>query len=1277
MTDPSQNWDRDWGSEPAGPPNRRDARPEDEPAEGAQTSDMLSEQDQAGQENDVNLEDRGAEGGAVLPRPQNTGFWQRLAQQERDAELRGQGQSSGPQQGQTPTPPSVQPPARPPQPSQPTSQPPAGQRPPADQPPQRPPAQQPYRPVQQPPAQPAQPAQYQPQVAQPEPNRERAPQRPAQPAYLPPVANKRAGRQPARRTPDAPPNRRGCARFGTTLLVLLAVGALLFGSVMIGYASVARDLPPADELQARVSTFASTLVYDRNGQILNEVADPNHGRRTAVQLNQISQYVIDATIATEDPRFYEHPGVDPVGIARAVYYAIRERDLSGPGGSTITQQLVKLTFLSAERSISRKVKEAILAAEITRRYDKDTILRIYLNELNYGNLAYGIEAASETYFGRHATDLTLAQAAMLAGLPQAPAYYDPYTKLWEADGQPGAVKRRQAVVLRLMVENGYISNSQADAAWAEPLVLQPLKQVYDSRHPHFVLYARSQVEELVGPELSSRGGLKIYTTLDSDLQTAAEASVQKQVAQLGKQGAHNGAVVAVRPKTGEVLAMVGSADFNSVEISGQINMALQPRQPGSALKPFVYLTTFGLDPQVSTNPDDAQRALQQREAALAATPQTGQETTEPPGAIEPPGYWTPGTPIMDILTEFPDPSGPYKPTNYDNKEHGLVTVRTALANSLNIPAVKALQHIGLDRFKETMAKAGVTTLTRADYGLSLALGGGEVTLVELTGAYATLANGGVRVPVSPIACVLDAEGRLIWRGSAAAEVQGCLGASSDAGVAITPQPSEQAFSAAHVYLITSILSDTPARRLMFGGAEKVMTLTDRPVAVKTGTTNDYIDAWTMGYTPDLAVGVWVGNADYTAMQRLAGSLGAAPIWHDVMVRGLEGTSPSQFAPPQGVGTATICSDSGALPSDACPQDKRRSEVFAADRGPLLAGYDLWQRVRVDKVTGQLANEFTPADRVEERDVMIFPAKYHDWAQAHGYPVLGPQRPALAFEPELELRAPASGMVNTNVIAIDGRVRLPEPLVWRLEYGVGSNPIGWGVISGPHPLDPSDPQGREFDGRLSDWDVAGAVAMHGISDFTIRLAAYYDATQTDYPVAASAPVYIVVEAPTPTPTETPTETPTPELTPTETPTETPTATPTTEPLPSETPTAPPTAAPPTAAPPTVAPAPTSAVVRAAILVPVENMPLNGPVDILGVADGPGFAGYQMDFAPSDAPLDTDWQVLSMASTTAVTGGLLGTWNTTGLTPGVYTLRLRVFDTTGAFADSVVVVNLAAP
>ena len=315
--------------------------------------------------------------------------------------------------------------------------------------------------------------------------------------------------------PQAPPARRrsGCAGAAFVALIIVALGVLAFGVVLVGYAGIARDLPMPDELQARASHFASTLIYDRDGNVLNEVGDPNFGRRTAVPLDRISPYLLDATIATEDPNFYKHPGVDPVGLLRALYYAVKERSLSGPGGSTITQQLVKLTFLSSEKSITRKVKEAILAAELTRRYPKDTILQIYLNEIYYGNLAYGIEAAAETYFDKPAQELTLAQAALLAGLPQAPSYYDPYTKLWEADGRPGAVKRRQGEVLRLMVEHGAITPAQADAAWAEPLALKPLKQVYDSQYPHFVQYARSEVEQTLGPQLAAKGGLRIYTTL--------------------------------------------------------------------------------------------------------------------------------------------------------------------------------------------------------------------------------------------------------------------------------------------------------------------------------------------------------------------------------------------------------------------------------------------------------------------------------------------------------------------------------------------------------------------------------------------------------------------------------------------------------------------------------------------------------------------------------------------------------------------------------------------
>ncbi len=1046
------------------------------------------------------------------------------------------------------------------------------------------------------------------------------------------------------------------ALIGLILVALLVLGV---GMVLVGYATIARDLPQPEELQARASQFASTLIYDRNGDILSEVGDPNYGRRTAVPLNELSQYLIDATISTEDPNFWKHPGVDPVGLMRAVYYAVKERSLSGPGGSTITQQLVKLTFLSSEKTITRKVKEAILAAEITRRYPRETILQIYLNELNYGNLAYGIEAAAETYFGKSAKDLTLAQAAMLAGLPQAPAYYDPYTKLQEADGNPGAVKRRQGEVLRLMVEHEFITKDQADAAWAEPLELQPLTQVYDSKHPHFIQYAREQVEETLGPELAAKGGLRIYTTLDPQIQAAAQEEVTAQVTKLASLGGRNSAVVAIRPATGEVLALIGSADFDNAEISGQINMALAPRQPGSSIKPLTYLAAFEMPAAVSAKPKDAQAAQDARIASLETPTSADPAAVDSEvSAIEPPGYWTPATVLMDIRTEFSDGANkpPYVPYNYggsnqDVKEHGLVTVRTALANSYNIPAVKTLEHVGLDRLKDVARRAGITTLTRDDYGLSLTLGGGDVTLLEMTGAYATLANGGVRVPASPIACVLGADGRLVWRGTAAEAVADCTAALTNAA-AVTPEASQKAFNPQHVYLITSILSDAEARKPTFGGVAGLMSLADRPSAVKTGTTNDNRDAWTVGYTPDLAVGVWVGNADYSTMKGVAGATGAVPIWHNVMTRALAGQPAQPFNPPAGIQRVVVCADSGTLPSEACPT--QREDVFAENQGPLPAAYSLWQRIRIDRVTGKLATEFTPADRIETRDGMIFPLKYRDWAAAHNYPVITAAQPSIAFEPELALYSPADSSTVSGVVLVQGRVRVPPELVWRLEYGDGPLPGGWGILRGP------EAGGDQvIEGVLGEWDVPATATRDGFTDFTLRLAAYYP-DNLEYPVAISSVAYVVLDAATETPSPTPTEevSPTPTETPEGTPSPTPELTPTVAPTPSVTPEA-------------AAPR-----VRAAIVQPLDLAQVAGPVQIVGIADGPSFAGYVVEYAAGDQPAEPDWLVVAPPSLQPVSGGVLAEWQTQALTPGVYSLRVRVMDNTGAVQIAKITVTVVA-
>jgi membrane peptidoglycan carboxypeptidase len=1090
----------------------------------------------------------------------------------------------------------------------------------------------------------ASPRQYQPQPTQ-VPAQSARVQQGARTPQAPP----RASRQAPSPAPMEPKGS-GCGRlFGMAALVVI-LGLLFAGLVLVGYASIASGLPSPDDLQARVSHFASTLVYDRQGGLLTEVGDPNYGRRTAVTLEQISPYLVDATIATEDPNFYRHPGVDPVGIARALYYAIRERDFgSGPGGSTITQQLVKLAFLSPERTLSRKAKEAILAAEITRRYPKDTILQIYLNEINYGNLAYGIEAAAETYFGKHANDLTLAEAALLAGLPQAPAYYDPYTRLWEGDGTPGVVKDRQGSVLRLMVENGYITPSQADAAWEEPIVLKPLQQTYASKYPHFGQFARSEVERVLGPELMAKGGLRIYTTLDPQIQDIAQEEVTRRMTELAAQGATNGAIAAVRPSTGEILAMVGSADFNNEAISGQINMALTPRQPGSAIKPFTYLAAFEMPAAVKPDPEGPMTP--------AALQEGGSETS----AIEPAGFWTPATALMDIRTEFPDQANPpYVPTNFDDKEHGLVSVRSALANSYNIPAVKTLEHVGLERLKDVAGRAGITTLTRPDYGLSLTLGGGDVSLLEMTGAYAVLANNGTRVALSPIGCVLDAEGEAIWIGQGAEEIQACAQAAASQGTApaITPAPRQDTLNPQHAYLITSILSDLQARRPAFGQSAELLSLPGRPAAAKTGTTNEYRDAWTIGYTPDLAVGVWVGNADYKPMQKVAGALGAAPIWHNVMARSLEDQPALPFVEPDGIQHIAVCADSGTLPSAACPA--QREEVFAAGQGPLPASYDLHQRVRVDRVTGQLATEFTPADRLEERDVVVFPARYRAWAEAHGLPLLGLQAPSYAFPPDLTLISPADDTTVTGVVPIFGTARVPEPLVWRLEYGVGPGPIGWGVVSGPSNAEVSD--------LLGEWDALAAVALHGANDYSLRLAAY-DPANMDYPVATSDAVYVYVELPTETPTVEPTGTPTPTVTPTETPLSTSTP----SPVPTETPTPTPVETPtPTTTPTVTQPEP----VRAVIAEPIEGSQISGDVLVMGSADGQGFAYYLLEFASGSPPNESAWQPLGPAVAAPTTGGFLGTWQTAGLEPGIYTLRLSVYDVSGNEMSAEVVVEVVA-
>lgn len=618
------------------------------------------------------------------------------------------------------------------------------------------------------------------------------------------------------------------------------------------------ELPSPDAAVER-EVFRSTLIYDRNGELLYEVFDPNGGRRTLVPLTEIPPYLVAATIATEDHEFYTNPGFDLRGIARAVWLNLRGQEIVS-GGSTITQQLVRNTLFGpkerVEQSARRKLKEIILAYRLSQKYSKDEILERYLNEIGYGNLAYGVEAAAQTYFGKPVRELTLAESTLLAGLPQSPSLYDPYTN-------PKAAKGRQRDVLNLMVKHGYLTPDQADATYREALRLTRSNR--DLQAPHFVLDVREQIERKYGRQALFFGGLRVYTTLDMRLQRQAEQIAREHVDRLKDQDATNAAVVGIRPQTGEILVMVGSADFWSDEIAGQINMATAERQPGSTLKPFTYASAFA--------------------KGLAA-----------PASI-----------ILDEPVSFGGARGSsvYRPQNPDGKFRGPVTVRRALANSLNIPALKMLEKVGVRSLLDLLHRAGVTSLNDPSrYGLTLTLGGGEVKLVDLVFAYSVLANGGLQVG-QPVAEPMP--------GYREVEPVSILKVVDDAGtVHFEHKPSEarEILSPQVAWLVTDILSDAEARTEVYGPDPFKI---GRSVAVKTGTTDNYEDSWTVGYTPEFVVGVWVGNADHRPMKRVLGVSGAGAIWRTFMERALADVPPSSFDQPPGLVRVAVDPASGLLP----------------------------------------------------------------------------------------------------------------------------------------------------------------------------------------------------------------------------------------------------------------------------------------------------------------------------------------------------------------------------
>lgn len=631
---------------------------------------------------------------------------------------------------------------------------------------------------------------------------------------------------------------------------LMYIGILILVILVIippaTYLYFASDLKSKESIMNTQATGLTLL--DRNGQPFYTYDQAKS--ISYVPISEIPQSMQHAVVASEDKNFYTNPGFSITGIARAFLVDIFAHKIV-EGGSTITQELAKNAFLSDSQNFLRKYQELVLAAELNRRFSKQDILELYLDSVYFGEGAFGIQNAAETYFGIPAKNLDLAQSALLVGVLPAPSVYSPLSN------SPSIALTRQKIVLNEMVEDGYITQDQATQAENETLTYNTNKpQTQSIIAPHFALYIRDQLFKQYGEEEVVRDGFRVTTTLDSDLQQYAQQTVANQVENLRYDKATNGALVALNPENGQILAMVGSYDWDDPQF-GQTNMAIAPRQPGSSFKPIIYGRAF----------ED--------------------------------NLITPATILQDVKTTFP---GNYTPHDYDYRYRGPVTVRRALANSLNIPAVEVMEKVGVPNGLDQAQKMGITTLESAShYGLSFVLGSGEVPLLQMTNVYATFADQGVYHDTTGIIQIQDKYGTTVKAPTnffsflSMINPFNWLKNTSD-------HNNQQVISPEAAYLITSILSDNAARAEEFGGALTI----NRTAAVKTGTTDDFKDALTLGYTPSFVVGVWVGNNDDKPMDSVAGSLGAAPIWREVMEHYLIDTPNETFPMPSDIVTEEVC-----------------------------------------------------------------------------------------------------------------------------------------------------------------------------------------------------------------------------------------------------------------------------------------------------------------------------------------------------------------------------------
>lgn len=670
---------------------------------------------------------------------------------------------------------------------------------------------------------------------------------------------------------------------------------MLFIGLVVFFAT---QIPSPEQLTNR-NIAQSTKIYDREGELLYDIFQDQN--RTPIKLSEIPDHVKWATIAIEDKDFYKHQGFSLMGIGRALFDLTIHRRLEG--GSTLTQQLVKNALLTRERTLIRKMKEFILAVQVERTFGKDQILEMYLNEVPYGGTAYGIEAAANLYFNKHARDLNLAEAALLAGLPQRPSVYSPY------GSQPELSKKRQREVLRRMVEDNYVTKSQVDTAMSESLQYRTPQNEVGFKAPHFVLYVKEKLIEQFGDKLVEQGGLRVTTTLDYNLQEKAQKIVKEEIEKLAPHKVGNGAAVVLDPKTGQILAMVGSKDYFAKDYDGNVNVVLSLRQPGSATKPVTYAA-----------------ALQK-------------------------GY-TASQVLLDVKTEFPGGASQptYAPVNYDGQYRGPTQVRYTLGNSLNLPAVKILAMVGVRRVMELAYKMGLSSWEPTDenvasVGLSLTLGGREVRLLDLASAMAVLANKGVRQEPTPILKVTDAKGKTLYE--------------------YKQTDGQEVLEEGIAFIISDILSDNGARTAVFG-SNSILVLPGRTVAVKTGTTDEKRDNWAIGYTPSVVVGVWVGNNDNSPMNPAvaSGVTGASPIWSKITREVLSGKGDEKFNKPDEVIQVEVDGLMGGKPHAGSPI---RREYFIKGTEPTAESSAYQNRKVCKSNPHRLANDDEDG---EQKDVVV-------------------------------------------------------------------------------------------------------------------------------------------------------------------------------------------------------------------------------------------------------------------------------------------------------------------